>query len=116
MHNLPTISLFERFAAAGITPLEINVATELLDATISRKFLSNICGGRMQSTFSDPHAKREYGKKRSATTFVRLVQEFNGYAPQKPGMPGLFGNSRYHVWPVSQEQVFTRLRVGDWLY
>ncbi|TDL18399.1 hypothetical protein BD410DRAFT_793297 [Rickenella mellea] len=111
------MSLFERLAAAGIAPLEVNVATKLLDATITRKFLSNICGGRMQSTFSDPDAKREYGKNRSAKTFVRLVQEFNGYAPQKPGMPGLFfGNSRYHVWPVSQEQVFTRLRSGDWLY
>ncbi|TDL19456.1 hypothetical protein BD410DRAFT_752131 [Rickenella mellea] len=98
------------------SPLEIDVPTEILEGTINRKFLSNVYGGNMQSTWSYP--KDEFVQQHGIKSFACLTLEYNPHTPQRPGAPGLyFGHSHLLTWPGPPEElVFTRLSSADWLY
>ena len=72
----------------------------------------------MQNTFSRPNAKRiaQHGH----ASFMCLILSYNPYAPQRPGIGGLFFD--IDLWPgdgwieAKQQTVFVRQKKKQWLY
>ncbi|KAF5371502.1 hypothetical protein D9615_009588 [Tricholomella constricta] len=108
-------SVFRRVDALKIKPLplDLDLDDDLLNFTVSRKFLSSVYGGNSQSTFPsispDNRARHDYHN------FMFLHIEYNPFAPQRAGFPGLFYRIRTTDLPEIH-RVFIRIDDGIWLY
>lgn len=91
----------------------ISLDDDFLNTAVRREFLSETYGGSLQDTF--PSISKANLDRHGYDNFMFLTLDYNPYAPQRPGYPGLFFTARMLLREQAQ-RAFVRLQSGVWLY
>ena len=83
-----------------------------LAATFSRDYLKDTYGGSTIKTF--PEIAQKHFNRHGLRDFMFLNLDFNPFAPQIPGSPGLFFECETNITRRRVQRVFTRLAVNEW--
>ncbi|KAH8115785.1 hypothetical protein DFH11DRAFT_1305101 [Phellopilus nigrolimitatus] len=97
----------------GLDILPLKTKKLVLGHLFTRATLSKECGGNTQDTF--PKINSTFTAQHGYTRFMCLSLDYNPWAPQKPGAPGLYFALRdKKTWPESNEIVITRYAENEW--
>ncbi|KAF9530952.1 hypothetical protein CPB83DRAFT_146625 [Crepidotus variabilis] len=84
----------------------VTLEREFRDQLVPRKFMSNVYGGSSQMTF--PHPRSEKIAEHGYDDFMCLPLDYQPFAPQVPGKPGLFLSTAKGDDIEEPKRVFTR--------
>lgn len=80
-------TIHSRIAAIGYDLYEINLPPHIISFEVKRKFLANTYGGSMVASF--PSISKENFDRHGMDDFLYLTCNYNPFAPQVAGGPGL---------------------------
>jgi len=96
-------------------PYPIDLTKSILDATVTRDFMSHRFGGSNCSCF--PRIKQERVDEHGYNDFMYLNLDLNPHAPQVPGAPGLYfepGKSDPDFEWADPQRLYSRITGGAW--
>ncbi|KIM73287.1 hypothetical protein PILCRDRAFT_731253 [Piloderma croceum F 1598] len=105
-------TVHSRMRMIGYELYDITVPAHILDATFSRQYTTDTYGGNMIHTF--PTIAQKHVDRHGLRDFMFLNLDFNPYAPQIPGSPGLFFECEMYTKERRIQRVFTRHAAGKW--
>jgi hypothetical protein len=105
-------TVHSRMRMIGYELYDITVPAHILEAAFSREYIKDTYGGNMIHTF--PPIAQKHVDRHGLRNFMFLNRDFNPYAPQIPGAPGLFFECEEYTKERGIQRVFTRLAVNEW--
>ncbi|CAA7269200.1 unnamed protein product [Cyclocybe aegerita] len=106
-------TVMSRLRPIGLEIFPIDLPPDVLEFTVSRKFMSTTYGGNSQATF--PTIKPQHLARHGLENWAYLHPKYQPFAPEIPGAPGLFICCAHTKDYSNIKRVLTRIKSNQWL-